>query len=184
MLTWKEVEGEKTAKARLVAKGYQGPDLRMGNVDIARCASRRSFHLQAISPVALKKWPLWGLDIENVFPQADGFGREVVLRVPCEWNPKDTRRVWKSRAPAYGLNDAPASFHRSLHRHPANSAESLSSVGLRPEVSSFGPRVYFVYRESGRAVGVIATHIYDILGRGKPDLLPKVRRLLERDLGN
>ena len=40
-LTWREVDGEKTVNARLVAKGYQDPDLRMGNLDIAGCVSRR-----------------------------------------------------------------------------------------------------------------------------------------------
>ena len=34
VLTWKEVDGEKTVKARLADRGYQGPDLRFGNVDL------------------------------------------------------------------------------------------------------------------------------------------------------
>ena len=41
MLTRKEVDGAKTVGARLAAEGFHGPDLRMGNVDIARSVSRR-----------------------------------------------------------------------------------------------------------------------------------------------
>ena len=76
------VDGKKQAKARLVAKRYQGPDVRMGNVDIARCVSRGSSHSQAISREARVKWPLCSLDIKNAFRQADGFvaGHVFVLR--------------------------------------------------------------------------------------------------------
>ena len=144
MLTWGEVDGEETVKALLAAKRYQDPDLPIGNVDIAGCASRRSPHLQAISVGALMKWPLRSPDSKNAFLQADGFDREVSRRAPSEWNSKDTRRVWKLMAPAYGLNDAPAAFHRSLRKYLENSVESLPCVGLRFEVSSFDPRLYFV----------------------------------------
>ena len=71
VLTWNEGEGEETVKARLVATEYQDPDLRMGNVDIAGCVSRRSSNLPVISLEVPKKWPLWGLDIKNAFLQKD-----------------------------------------------------------------------------------------------------------------
>ena len=58
VLTWKEVDGVKTAEARSVANRYQDPDLRMGNVDIAGCVSRRSSHSQLIPLGALKTRPL------------------------------------------------------------------------------------------------------------------------------
>ena len=57
-LTWERVEGEKTVKARLAAEGYLGPDLRMGNVDIAGCVGSRTCHLQVMSMRALMTWPL------------------------------------------------------------------------------------------------------------------------------
>ena len=153
-----------------MAKGYQGPDRRTGNVDFAGRVRRRSSHLQVISLGALTKWPLWSLDIKNVCLQADGFDREVYLRAPGEWEPKDSRRVWKLRPPAYGLNGAPVAFHRPLCKFLANFAESLSRVGLLFEVSWFDPRMYFVYRGLGSAVGVLATHVDDILGCGETDI--------------
>ena len=89
--------------------------------------------------------------------------------------------MWKLRAPAYGLNDAPAAAHGPLRKYLVNSAELLPSVGLRFEVSSFDPFMYFVYRKSGPAVGVIATHIGDFSGCGEPDSLLKVRVFRKRD---
>ena len=52
-LTWKKVEGQKTAMARLDARGFQKPNLRDGNVDIAGCGSGRSSHLKLVSLGAL-----------------------------------------------------------------------------------------------------------------------------------
>ena len=120
-LTWKMGNGAKKVKARLVAKGFQDPDLTEGLVDTSGCVSLRSSHLQVISLSALQKWKLRSLDIENAFLQADGFDCEVFLRALDEWNPGGAHRIWKLNAPAYGLNDAPAAFHRSLKRHLMNS---------------------------------------------------------------
>ena len=100
------------------------------------------------------------------------------------WNSSDTRRVWKLRAPAYGLNDAPVAVHRPLRKYSVNSAESLPSAGLRFEASSFDPRLFYVFRKSGEAIGAIATRIDGILGRGVPDLFLKARRLPENESGN
>ena len=92
-LTWKEVDGVKTAKARLVAKGFQDPDLREESVDIAGCVSRRSSHLLLISLGSLKKWPVRSLDIRSALLQAAVFDREVHLRAPCGKNFQEARRV-------------------------------------------------------------------------------------------
>ena len=155
----------------------------MGNVDIAGCVCRRSPHLQVISSGALTEWPLCSPEIKNAFPQATGFDREVYLRAPREWNSKDTSRVWQLRKPAYRLHGAPAAIHRSLNTNQVHSAKSLSSVGLRRDVSPFDPFMYFVYRKSGSAVGALATHIDDILGCGVPDLLVKVRGFSDKRCG-
>ena len=134
MLTWEEADGAKTVGARLGAKGYQDPDLRSGNVDIAGCATRGSSHLQSISLPALKKRPIWSLEIKKAFLQAGGPDREEF-------------RVWRLRAPAYGLNDDPVASHRSLRKYLLDSAESLSSVGIRFAVSSSGPRLCYISRQ-------------------------------------
>ena len=137
VLTWNEVDGAKAVEARLAPKAYQGPDLRDGDVDTARCVSRRSSHLQLTSLVVLNTREIWRLDIEHASPQADGFGRNVYVRPPCEWNPEDTRRVRKLEAPTYGHNGAPGAFYRPLRKYFVYAV--ISARGIRFELSSFGP---------------------------------------------
>ena len=100
-----------------MARGFQDPDLAAGLVDTSSCVSPRSSHLQVISLSALKQWSLWSLDIKNAFLQADPFPREVYLQAPREWCPRTLSRIWRLNAPAYGLNDAPVEFHKTLKRY-------------------------------------------------------------------
>ena len=117
-----------------------------------------------ISLSALKKWKLWSLDIKNAFLQADPFPREVYLQAPREWCPCNPCRVWRLNDPAYGLNDAPAEFHKTLKRYLVKSQESLQLAGLRFETSTLDPCLYTVLNTGGGVVGVFSTHIDDILG--------------------
>ena len=45
--------------------------------------------------------------------------------------------MWKLKAPAYRLGDAPAAFHRSLKRYLLDSELSMKCVGLRRQASTF-----------------------------------------------
>ena len=163
-------------KARLVAKSYQDPDPRMGNAEIAGRESRRSSHLHVIYLGALRKWPLWSLDVKDACLQADGFGCDAYLRAPWKWNSADPCRVWKLRKPAHGSNGAPVAFRRSSREYVVNSVSSLPTVGPRFEVSSLDPCLYFVYRNTGSAVGVLTAQMDAILGCGECDLLAKGER--------
>ena len=91
----------------------------------------------------------------------------MFIQSPREWIPGDSRRIWKLNAPAYGLNDAPVAFHRSLKRYLVDANDSLKAVDLRVETSTFDPCLFFVFQRSGKAVGVITTHIDDLLGCGE-----------------
>ena len=119
----------------------------------------------------------------DAFRHSEGFDREVYLRAPCEWNSKDTRGVGILRAPAHGLSDAPVAFRRPLRKYLVNSAESLSSVRIRSEVSPFNPRPCYMFRKSGGDAGAIATRAGDILGFGEPDSLLKARRFSAERFG-
>ena len=170
-------------KGRLVARGFQDPDLAAGLVDTSSCVSLRSSHLQVISLSALKKWSLWSLDIKNAFLQADPFPREVYLQAPREWCPRMPSRIWRLNAPAYGLNDAPVEFHKTLKRYLGKSKESLKLARLRFETSKLDPCLYTGFTADSEAVGTFSTHIDDILGRGAPGVLERTRKYLERRLG-
>ena len=124
-----------------MAEGCQDPGLKDGLVE----GSGR------VSINALEIWRIWSLGIKNAFLQGDGFGREVFLQAPAEWEPGSTHRIWQSHAPAYGLKGAPAASRRSRQRYLGKSANSSARAGLKFQVSSFGPGTYFISRKSGRA---------------------------------
>ena len=166
VLTWKSLEGKRAEKARLAARGFQDPDLAAGLVDTSSCLSLRSSHLQVISLSALKKWKLWSLDIKNAFSQADPFPREVYLHTPPEWCPRNPNRAWTLNAPAYGLNDEPVGFHKTLKRYLLKSETSLKLAGLRFEVATLDSCLYILYNSEREAAGVFSSDIDDILGCG------------------
>ena len=107
-----------------------------------------------ISFGALTKWPLWGLDFQKASLRADGFDREVYLRAPDESKSKDDRSLWRLRALAYGINDAPVALHQSLSKFWVNSSKSASGAGLRSEVSLFGPRFFGASAGWGSCAGL------------------------------
>ena len=77
--------------------------------------------------------------------------------------------------PAYGLNDAPVACCRALRKYLLNSVASLAKVGLRFRAPSAGPRLYFVFRKAGGAVGAAPARCGDIFWRGKQDVLAEIR---------
>ena len=93
------------------------------------------------------------------------------------------RRVWKLKAPAYGLNDAPVAFHRSLKSHLLNKELFREKAGLHCVSSAFDPCLFFIFNGKGPAVGAFTTHIDDILGCGEPGVMEKLRQFLEFRFG-
>ena len=51
------------------------------------------------------------LEMKNAFLAAGGSCGGALLRSPVGWEPERAKCTWKSQAPTYGLNDAPAAFH-------------------------------------------------------------------------
>ena len=104
----KMVDGKWDVKARSTAKGYQGPILMEGLAGTSGRASLQPSHLRAAPLGVINKLELWGSAAKNALLKADNFNRGVYLHAPLEWNPKGSQRIWKLRAPARGLNVAPA----------------------------------------------------------------------------
>ena len=123
--------------------------------------------------------------METLDPRQKECVSAVFLHAPAEWNPPcDAHaRARKLKVPAYGLDDAPAAFHRSLVRYLLNSDLSMKFVGLRRQASTSNPCLFFIFRNEGQAEGAFATHIDDILGCGEPDVLPKMRNFSVRRFG-
>ena len=137
--------------------------------------SLRSSHLRVIPLGAIETWKIWSLDTEIASLQADGFSRDVCLRAPTRLSPSGARRIWKLRAQVCSLKDAPVAIHGSSQKYLRSSEESYASVGFRVQVSSFGPRLFFVFREEGGALGAVTTRLPVILGRGGQDPLTETR---------
>ena len=152
-------------------------------MDTPGCVSPGSSHLQEAPLSAIRKWKLRSFDFKDAFLRAGGFERDVFLHAPEERDPPSGKRLWKLKAPARGLNDAPAAFHRSLKRNLSNSELFVEKVGLRRQASTSDPCLFFVFRAQGQSVGALATHIDGILICGEPDVLPKLREFLEQRLG-
>ena len=89
------------------------------------------------------------MDIKDASLQEDGLPREVFLRNPEEWDPKNTYRIWIFHVPPYGLNDAPGALRQTLRRY------LFARDGLKFKVSFFHACLHFVFRGSGAAVGAI-----------------------------
>ena len=68
--------------------------------------------------------------------------------------------------------------------HILNSEGSTKRAGLRCQVSTFDPCLFLFVRETGVAAGSFTTHFGDILRRGGPDVLPKIRRIKIAAFGN
>ena len=94
------------------------------------CINLRSSHLRLLSLCALKKWRKWSLDIKNARLQANSFDHDVIDHAPAEWDPSRTARTWKLRAPARGLNDAPAAFYNTLHKYLLGDEHSIEEIGF------------------------------------------------------
>ena len=117
------------------------------------------------------------------FLQADVSQRNLFLQAPPEWEPSDSRRFWKLNAPAYGRNDAPVAFQKTIQRYLLNCEESIRDVGLMYKASSFDPCLYFIYDKTNVAVGVFTTHIDDILGCGLHGTLEGTRKFSGKRFG-
>ena len=79
-------------------------------------------------------------------------------------------------APDYKLNGAPVTFHRTLKRYLIDKKDSLKFANLKLEASKSDPCLFFARRSSGPAVGVITTHVDDLLGCGGNDIPGKMEK--------
>ena len=85
------------------------------------------------------------MEIKNASLHSDGFTQDVFPRAPAEWGSIGPHRIQKLRAPSYGLGDAPAAFRKILQSYLPRREESSATAGQKFQVSSPGPRIYFVF---------------------------------------
>ena len=123
------------------------------------------------------------LDVKNACPRADGFVRDAYRCAPSEWGPPGVRRIWLLKALAYGPNDAPAAFHRTLNGRLLQERASLVFVALKFRVSALHQRPFSAYRSRGGDVEAWP-HIDDVRGCGWRGELRLVRKFSEHCFGH
>ena len=82
------------------------------------------------------------------------------------------------------MNDGPAAFYETVNGYSFGARDALAMAGLKFQVSSFHPFPFSVFRARGGALGVLTTHIDDILFCGKRDAAHLAPRFLGRRFGN
>ena len=84
------------------------------------------------------------------------------------------------RSPRYGSGRAPAFLRQTLKRCLLRADSYLGRAGSKIRVSSYDPCLYFVFRDSGGAVGALPADTDDILACGEPGTFLRARACLGR----
>ena len=153
-------------KARLVARGFE-EDLMNKKVDSPTC-SRQALRM-VISTATTNHWEIKSLDIKSAFLQ----GKEITCDV-FVMPPKDIRepnKVWKLKRCLYGLNDAPREWYNKL-------SERLTALG--GQVSLYD-KALFMWHKGGKLVGVMTTHVDDLIYCGTKEWQIEVLKKVQQE---
>ena len=112
------------AESRLTVRGDQEDST---NVQVASPTADKAVLRLALALVPVMGWSIASIDITNAFLQGKELdsGRQVYIRPPDEVTAERGNIVWRAKKCAYGLADAPLSWHKSLK-------EKMETIGGRP----------------------------------------------------
>ena len=175
VLTWKKVDGGKTAKARLVLLGYQDPDL--GAYARSSPTLTRLGRHSVLQIAAQEGWNLFSLDAKNAFLAGELSSRSKALYMSVPRDllemlklPQDT--VFKLLKSAYGLAEAPIAWFRYLKKQ-------LVALGwVQHPLDECVFRLY----DGAKLAGIIGLHVDDLLVAGYGKHFDKVMSHLESKL--
>jgi len=159
-------DGGKKIKARLVARGFE-EDLLNTKVDSPTC-SRQALRI-VFSTASTFDWDVKSLDVKSAFLQGKPISREVYVMPPADV--REENKVWKLKRCLYGLNDAPREWYNKL-------SEKL--VGLGAKVSLYD-KALFMWHKEGKLVGVITTHVDDLVHCGTQEWEDSVLSQVKRE---
>nr|KAJ0196275.1 hypothetical protein LSAT_V11C700361250 [Lactuca sativa] len=163
-------------KARLVVKGYnqrEGIDFQETFSPVAKIVTVRI----VISLSVHHSWPLYQLDINNVFLNGD-LTEDVYMSLPPGYYSSNDTRVCKLTKSLYGLKQAPRKWNEKL-------CASLFMFGFRQSVSDYS---LFIWKVEG-SITVLLVYVDDIILTGNSEIeLQKVKsfmnsQFLIKDLG-
>ena len=156
-------------KSRLVIRGFQDAQLDLLRKD-SPTADKRSIRL--LLQYALDNhYDVHCGDVSTAFLQGEPYTKSENRRIYIR-PPKDTNRligaeddaIWFLNKAAYGLADAPKKFYEGL-------VKTLVKSGMRRSLTDFG---LFYCRKENSTVGIVVTHVDDILYSGNKEFLDSV----------
>ena len=145
-------------KSRLIIRGFQDAQLMMLKKDSPTVA-KTSVRLLLCFAVQ-NSFDVYSADVSTAFLQGENYkqedNRKVYVRVPKGTNeligvPESA--IWILNKSAYGLCDAPYKWYSSL-------LKTLIKAGMHRSLSDFS---MFYYKRDGKLLGMVVTHVDDIL---------------------
>jgi hypothetical protein len=148
--TWVLTEKPEGIKARLTARGFEEESNVRSDSPTVQSTSMRFLFAVA----ATKEWKVNTIDIKSAFLQGKTLNRDVYIQPPREANSKG--KLWKLYKCLYGLNDASKAWYDEMEaRFDKHNFEK-----------SCQDSAFFIYKEHGKIVGIVALHVDDFLFTG------------------
>ena len=163
---WVLVRKGETVKARLVARGFEeGLDSAVDSPTVGKPCVR-----MVLAIAASKNWVIKSTDIKSAFLQGQQIQRDIFLKPPKEAK-TSVGTIWKLRRCLYGLNDAARQFYKSL-------LEELIRLGCTK--NALDPAMFAVFDNKGSLVGLLTSHVDDILHAGNNFFQNIIENLIQR----
>ena len=166
-----------------MAKGFQNPDQRTGTVENAGRAALWPPQRRPISQSTLKRWKPRKKGKKRASFHADASDSEVSVHAPPARVSSTPEKVWRLRAPAYGLSDAPGVTRDTIHAYRSGEKATEMRTGPLIKVSPLDANTSYIHTPDGHSMRAIATHINVILETGQVIVFPPFRSALKADLG-
>ena len=151
-------------KARLVVRGFQDNQLEVLKKD-SPTVDRKNIRL-LIQYAIDHKFDLYCGDISTAFLQGANFdekeNRTIFIKPPRDTNRligASDNAIWVLNKAAYGLSDAPRRFYESFKK-------TIVLSGMKRSLTDFG---LFYARNDERTIGILVTHVDDVLFAGYPE---------------
>ena len=157
-------EGSGTFKARLVALGNLDRKINLSATD-SPTLGRESMRL-LLSTIANMEFKLQGCDVSSAFLQGAPLDRDVFMLPPPQY--RKPGKIWKLKKPVYGLADSGRLWYKRLK-------EEILRLGCK-ELTGDGAA--FLMHKDGQLIGIIGTHVDDLIYGGTPEFENKVMRPL------
>ena len=153
-------EGKNQYKCRLVALGNLDKKVNLDATD-SPTLSKESLRL-ILSTIANLEFQLQGCDVSSAFLQGAPLTRTVYMNPPIQY--RTPGKVWLLKKPVYGLADSGRLWYQRLR-------EEIIKLGC---IELTGDGACFHFNKNGRCIGILGTHVDDLIYGGTPEFEDRV----------